>query len=210
MRRSLNVIAGLVALAAATPALADCSKEVADAIVSQGKQKFIRKDTNMVSENGPVLMTLEFQLPDRMRQVVSMVVDPKPVETIVVGDRAWTTEGGEGWYELPPQAAEQVVDFMKKSTGQGPEAVGLFECVGTETVDGKELRAYRGIDEPPADPKATRTKNEGVRIVYLDPATNLPARSIFARKDFMDKPIYKEVYSYPDSLNIEPPKDVKN
>jgi hypothetical protein len=46
-------------------------------------------------------------------------------------------------------------------------------------------------------------------MVYLDPATGLPARSIFARAGHLDNPLFKEVYSYPDKIEIEPPKDVK-
>jgi len=46
-------------------------------------------------------------------------------------------------------------------------------------------------------------------MVYLDPKTGLPARSIFARAGHLDKPLFKEVYLYPDKIEIEPPKDVK-
>ena len=45
-------------------------------------------------------------------------------------------------------------------------------------------------------------------MIYLDPKTGLPARSILARAGFLDKPIFKEVYTYPDNIVIEAPKDV--
>lgn len=203
---SLVLAAGLLTAGAA---LADCSTEVALAVNSQGKQKFLRKETNMFTEQGPVKMTVEYQTPDRMRQVLTPLTEGKGVESVVVGDKAWTNNG-EGWKEAPQQEADQLVQYMIKSIAQVYQEVGKFECLGTETVDGRELRAYRGLDEAPSDPKkqASAPKNEAVRIVYLDPATNLPARSIFARKGFLDKPLFKEIYTYPDKIEIEPPKDV--
>jgi hypothetical protein len=203
---SLFFAAGLLTAGAA---LADCSTEVALAVNSQGKQKFLRKETNMFTEAGPVKMVVEYQTPDRMRQIVTPLTEGKPVESVVVGEKAWTNNG-EGWKPAPSQETDQLVNYMIKSIAQVYQEVGKFECIGAETVEGRELRAYRGIDEAPKDPKkaASQPKNEAVRIVYLDPATNLPARSIMARAGFLDKPIFKEVYTYPDKIEIEPPKNV--
>jgi hypothetical protein len=214
MRRSLAAVAVLVGLVAAEPALADCSTEVALAVTAQGKQKFMRKETQAVSDTGPFKMVVEYQLPDRMRQVVTPLTEGKPVESIVVVDKAWTNDGS-GWKEAPKTEADQLVLFMIKSSSQMHQEVGKFECVGAETVEGRQLRAYRGIDEAPLKPlikgleASTADKNEAVRMVYLDPATGLPARSVFARAGFLDKPIFKEVYTYPTDIKIEPPKVAK-
>lgn len=193
-------------------AVADCSTEVALAVTAQGKQKFLRKETNMITEAGPARMVVEYATPDRMRQVVTPLTEGKPVESIVVGEKAWTNNG-EGWKEAPPGETAALVQYMIKSISQVYQDVGKFECVGTETVDGQELRGYRGLDdEPPPIPgkeaKPQKPKNEAVRMVYLDPKTGLPARSVLARAGFLDKPIFKEVYTYPDKIEIEPPKDV--
>lgn len=196
-----------LSVAIAAPAFADCSTEVALGVNSQGKQKFIRKETNMISENGPMKMVVEYATPDRMHQVLTPLTEGKPVEAVVVGDKAWTNNG-EGWKESPPGETDQLVQFMIKSIAQVYQEVGKFECLGTERVDGRELRAYRGLDEKPKDKKKDEKeiKNEAVRIVYLDPVTGLPARSILAREGFLDKPIFKEVYEYPEKIEIEAPK----
>ena len=204
-------IASAISLLAAAPAFADCSTEVALAINSQGKQKFLRKETNMITEAGPAKMVVEYATPDRMRQILTPLTEGKPVESVVVGDKAWTNNG-EGWKESPSHEAEQLVQFMIKSIAQVYQEVGKFECTGLETVDGKELRGYRGLDDPPPSAPGAKPeekmKNEAVRMVYLDPATGLPARSILARPGHLDKPLFKEVYTYPDNIVIEPPKDV--
>jgi hypothetical protein len=212
---TMRVTSGFFVLAlglvAAAPALADCSTEVALGVNAQGKQKFIRKETDMITESGPAKMVVEYATPDRMRQVLTPLTEGKPVESIVVGDKAWVNSG-EGWKEAPSHETDQLVQFMIKSVAQVYQEVGKFECTGLETVDGRELRGYRGLDVPPpgSGPKAgEQAKNEAVRMVYLDPVTGLPARSVFARKGHLDKPLFKEVYAYPDKIEIEPPTDVK-
>jgi hypothetical protein len=213
MRLKSGLFGLVLGLVTAAPALADCSMEVALAVNSQGKQKFIRKETSMITEAGPARMVVEYATPDRMRQVLTPLTEGKPVESIVVGEKAWTNNG-EGWREAPKHETDQLIQYMITSIAQVYQEVGKFECVGTETVDGRELRGYRGIDEPPPGPPGKKTepttKNEAVRMVYLDPKTGLPARSLFARKGFLDKPIFQEIYSYPDKIEIEPPKDVVN
>lgn len=212
MRLQLGTIAIALGVLAAGPALADCSTEVALAVNSQGKQKFIRKETDMITEAGPAKMVVEYQTPDRMRQVLTPLTEGKPVESIVVGEKAWTNNG-DGWKEASSGEAEQLVQYMIKSIAQVYQEVGKFECVGIETIAGRELRGYRGLDEPPpgipGKKTQEKTKNEAVRMVYLDPKTSLPALSIFARAGHLDKPIFKEAYLYPDKIEIEPPKDVK-
>ena len=212
MRLKSGVLALAMGLATTAPALADCSTEVALAVNSEGKQKFIRKETDRFPEAAPAKMVVEYVTPDRMRQSLTPLTEGKPVESIVVGEKAWTNNG-EGWRESPPAEADQLIQFMIRSIAQVYQEVGRFECTGLETIDGRELRGYRGIDEAPPGPPGKKTepktKNEGVRMVYLDPATGLPARSIFARQGHLDKPLFKEVYSYPEKIEIEPPKDVK-
>ncbi len=212
MRRILTGATAAVVALTASPAFADCSGEVVKAFEVQSAKKFVRKETDMLTENGPVKMTLEFQLPDRMRQTVKALVDEKATQTIVIGLRAWTQDGDE-WFELPPQAAEQVVEFMKKSLALSGDDMGRFECQGTEAVDGKQLRAYRGLAEEQKGPDGKPVKpgesqsapNEAVRMVFVDPDTGLPARTTYGRKDPSTKPIFKEVYSFPETIAIEAP-----
>lgn len=206
--RRIILAALMLGVAGIGQAFADCSQEVALGVNSQGKQKFIRKETSMISERGPVKMVVEYATPDRMRQVLTPLTEGQAVESVVVGDKAWTNSG-DGWKESPPNEAEQLVTFMIRSIAQVYQEVGRFECMGTEMVDGLEVRAYRGIDEaPPTIPgkESQKPKNEAVRIVYLDAKTGLPARSILARQGFLDKPIFKEVYTYPEKIEIEAPK----
>ena len=208
---ALAVAAGLIA----TPAAADCSQEVALAVMSQGKQPFLRKETNMITPDGPVKMTVEYQTPNRMRQIVEPLAGGPRVESIVVDEKAWTNSG-QGWTLLPAAETDMLLQYMIKSIAQVYQEVGKFECLGAEKLEGTQVRAYRGINpDPPADMpeemrgmKSTAQRNEAVRLVYVDPEKGLPVRSILAREGHLDKPLFKEVYTYPDSIEIEPPKDV--
>ncbi len=213
MRMTSGLFVLALGLVAAAPAFADCSTEVALGVNAQGKQKFIRKETDMITEAGPARMVVEYATPNRMRQVLTPLTEGKPVESIVVDDKAWVNNG-DGWKVAPPNEADQLVQYMIKSVAQVYQEVGKFECTGLETVDGRELRGYRGVDAPPpgmgGKKAGEQSQNEAVRMVYLDPVTGLPARSLFARKGYLDKPLFKEVYTYPDKIEIEPPADVKD
>ncbi len=225
MRRSLLSVSvlSLATFVASGSAFANCSNEVAQGVTRQANEAAWRKDANMLTEQGPVKMTVEFLKPDRMRQIVTPFLDPKPVETILIGDKAWTNQGGS-WKELGKGDVEQLAKFFQSSTSQGIDDVGEFECLGPELIDGRQLRAYRGLppkaksknpeasydgaatskgDEAPG--QQPEQKNEAIRIVYLDPATGLPARSIFAREGMIDKPLFKEEFSYPGNIKIEAP-----
>lgn len=211
MRARLTAVAVLLSAAMASPVYADCSTEVALAVQAMGKQKFLRKETNAIGENGPFKMLVEYITPDRMRQVLTPLTENKPVEAIVVGEKAWTN-AGEGWIESGEEETAQLITYMIKSSSQIYQEVGKFECIGTEMVEGRQLRGYRGLNPEP-DPKAkgsdSASKNEAVRIMYLDPESGLPARSIFARTGMLDKPIFKELYTYPADIKIEPPANAK-
>jgi hypothetical protein len=211
-------VAALAIVASATSAFADCTREVLQAFTRQSNTDMVRKELNLIGEQGPFTMTVEYVKPDRMRQVVKTLVDPdKPTETVLVGNEAWTKAPGADWQKLDATTTEQMVNFFKSTFGDVPQSVGLFECMGAETIDGKQVRAYKGLDEPKektpeqieaekrGEKPAEAPKNEALRVIYLDPATGLPARIVFAREGMLDKPIFKETYSYPTDLKIEKP-----
>ena len=206
---ALAVAAGFMT----APAAADCSQEVALGVLAQGKQPFLRKEANLITENGPINMVVEYHTPNRMRQVVTPKDGKAPkVESIVVDEKAWSNSG-KGWTLLPPPATSMLLQYMIKSISQVHQEVGKFECRGLETLDGKRVRAYRGLNpDPPEDApdgmENTADKNEAVRMIYLDAESGLPVRSILAREGHLDTPLFKEVYTYPDNIEIEPPKDV--
>ena len=206
----------LSALALCPAARADCSSEVVDAVAKQSQQKSYRMDSNVISEQGPLKMTVEYLLPDRMRQVAVLAIDPtKPIETILVGNKAWSNTG-EGWQPVADEDVEILTSQLKMAASSSPESVGEFDCIGVETIDGHSQRGYRG--KPPkmkglknkdGTEQQSTARNDAVRIVYIDTESGLPARSIFAKVDQIDTPIFKEVYSYPPDIKIEAPKDVK-
>lgn len=197
-----------MATAATHPAWADCSKEVADAVHAQSSAKMFRKETNMITQNGPAKMTIEVVAPDRMRQVVTLVVDPKPVESILIGGKAWSNAGDQGWKKLEAKATGELFTFFQSITSQTQGDVGKFRCLGTEPVDGRQLRAYMGIEDKTKPPvgEGTNPKNEAERVIYVDPETGRLARTVYARKGMRDKPIFAENFSYPDDIKIDEPK----
>ncbi len=222
MTRFNHALAASLALAAtASAAQADCTNEVHQSFSRQSNTEMVRKDMNLIGEQGPFRMEIEYVKPDRMRQVVTPFAEPeKATETILIGKEAWTKSGSE-WKLLDANTTEQLTNFFRTTMAEVATSVGKFECMGAETIDGQKVRAYKGIDEEkPETPEEIEAKkkgetptetpkNEAVRVVYLDPDTGLPARIIFARAGMLDKPIFKEVYSYPTDIKIEKPQVAK-
>ncbi len=207
----------LLALCAAAPVLADCKDEVLAALDKQRKAPSFRMESNMVSERGPVKMSVDYMPPDRMRQVVSSAIDPQPVESILVGGKAWSKDG-DAWKELALDIAGDMVNQLDETLGDDRGTIGTVACLGTTAIDGQELTAYRvendaqigPVDKSPdaAEKARAALADEGrpLRMFYVDPKTGLPMRSVFARANKLDKPIFKAIYTYPAGITIDAPK----
>ena len=209
MRRMLTAVA--LTIAVSTAAYADCKGEVSSALERQRKTSGFRMQTTMISEDGKVDMTVDYALPDRMRQIVKSTKDPNPVETVVVGQNAWSHQQGQPWAPLNPKLTSELVDQMHDTLGDHPPPIGDFSCLGKKSLDGKEMLAYEGENEDPnaKDPSAKnkpKLPDRPVRVIYVDPTTGLPMRSIFAHANNLDKPIFELNFSYPIDLAIEAPK----
>jgi hypothetical protein len=210
MRGILTAVALLVA--ASGVAEAACKDEVAAALDRQRKASSFRMQTTMLSQDGPVNMTVDYVLPDRMHQVVSLAKDPKPVETILVGNQSWSRQGDGPWTLLRPETTTQLADQMKDTVSEDEAKLGDFECLGKQAVSGKDLLAYQGENEDPNEKKDPAAKNapkapdRAIRVIYVDPTTGLPMRSVFGRANKLEKPIFEATYSYPIDIKIDPPK----
>jgi len=212
MRRLLTALALMIA--AGPAAHAACKDEVASALDRQRKSSGFRMQTKMLSEQGLVNMTVDYVLPDRMRQVVTSTLEPKPVETIVVGRDAWSRIEGEEWRPLHPQIADALAAQMQETLGETPAGtLGEFECLGKQPIDSKEYLAYRGENEEPGPKNLSPGQTERpklpdrpVRVIFVDQITGLPARSIYGRADQLEKPIFEAIYSYPADIKIDIPK----
>lgn len=200
---SMLFAAALAALcAAATAARADCKQEVADAFEKQRKVSAFRMVTQMINERGPVRMTVDYVLPDRMHQTVKAAIDPAATETILVGKRAWVSNGS-GWQALPMEDGLQIAEDLQKMLLEGGKEQPVFDCLGYVEVEGRKLRAYEAMRDKSAPPGAP------TRMVYVDPTTGLPVRNIVALAEKLDRPFFRQDYSYPQDLKIEVPADAK-
>lgn len=220
MSRPLRLAAALfapLALATAIPAFADCKEEVLAALDKQRKAPAFRMETTMVSEQGPVKMLVEYQPPDRMRQIVTVVVNPVPVESILVAGKAWGKDG-DTWKPLANDIASEMVTQLDEVLGDDRGTIGTVACLGSTAIDNLELMAYRvendaqvGPEDRSPDAKekaraALADEARPLRMFYIDQKTGLPMRSVFARANKLDKPIFKATYTYPADIKIEAPK----
>lgn len=209
MRRIVTAVAICFAMSAA--AYADCKDDIAAALAKQRNLSSFRMDTVMLTSEGRIHMVVDYLLPDRMRQIIGPVGDPKPVETVLIGKKAWSRQDG-GWTPLHPQVAGALVNQMRESVGDDQDGkLTDFECLGKITVDGRDLLAYQGEnDDPTAKNSQAKDKpklpDRPVRVIYVDPVTGLPARSVFGRANRLDTPIFEAKYTYPVDIEIKLPQ----
>lgn len=185
----------------AAPALGagkSCKAEVEAAFVKQRSSKAFSMVANLNGESGPVEITVEYLPPDRMRQ---MIVAPNqtPLETVLVGTRAWSRQGG-AWEELMPAIAQTIIAQVREAVIEPPKDVGEFECLDKATVDGKQYLAYRSVEKTVAMGAGGTPVH---RTVYVDPETGLPAVNIVVEEKEGAVPLFRGVYAYPTDLVIE-------
>jgi outer membrane lipoprotein-sorting protein len=195
-------IAALAAGPATIPAMADeaCKAQVAAAFNKQRSSRVFTMASELKTPSGPVEIKVEYQPPDRMRQVLT-APGQEPLETVLYGQRAYSRQGVK-WEELMPAVAQTIIAQVRAAVVDPPKEVGNFDCLGTTTLDGKEYLAYRSVEKQ-ADAGAATGAPILHRTIYVDPKTGLPAHNIVAGDKADAETVFKAAYDYPEKLEIE-------
>jgi hypothetical protein len=186
----------------ASSAGASCREEVVAAFNKQRTSRAFSMVAQLKGESGSVEITAEYVPPDRMRQTIVAPGQPAPLETVLVGRRAWSRQSSN-WEELMPAIAYTIIAQVREAVVEPPKDVGQFECIDKATIDGKEYLAYRSIEKAGADTRGSTITRPVHRTVYVDPETGLPAINIVAEDKPDAVPLFKGVYAYPTDLVIE-------
>ncbi len=207
MRLSILVLSLLLAVPA--HAAADCKSDVNTAFEKLRASKAFRMKTTIVNEQGSLRMSIDYVLPDRMHQKVSLSTGSGQVELIVIGTKAWSNNG-QGWAEMPANFAEHVADQIKQSVVEPPQSNNDFTCLGDKEFEGKSYAAYRAVLAVPLPEGQSQGASTGTNIqtVYIDKATGLPERNIVTADLASEKRLFDGTFSFPPSISIEPPPTV--
>ena len=200
------LIVSLIAVAvSAGPAMSagpSCREQVRDAFIKQRSSRAFSMKAQLKGESGPVELTVEYVPPDRMRQTIVAPSQPVPLETVLVGTRAWSRQGA-AWEELMPAIAHTIIAQVREAVVEPPKDVGEFDCIDKATIDGKEYLAYRSVERGGADAAGSVVSRPVHRTIYVDPETGLPAVNIVVEDKAGSDPLFKGVYTYPNDLEIE-------
>ena len=183
-----------------------CRDEVSAALQKLRKSSWFRMESNMLTENGPATMAVDYVLPDKMHQLTTVVATKQTTEMILMGKQAWQN-GGNGWVVVPETQALEYVAQMHENVIEQQVDVGNYACKGRMKVEGRDVMGYKLEDEPAKDSQAPR--NEAFRMFYVDATTGLPYSNELVTPGREGKPFFKTSYSFPIDLKIEAPKDVK-
>lgn len=203
------LVAGLL-LGLAGEAGADCKAEVDQAFSKLRGMKGFRLETRIVNEQqGSLSMTVDYLLPDRMHQRVSLGDSPARMETIAIGSKVWSNQG-QGWSEVPANFAEVITRQLKETVAEPSKSELAYECLGETTFEGKPYLAYKTMLPPAADEKAkgapkTAAGPANVQTLYIDKETGLPARNVVTKGDGSDKRLFDGTFSMPADITINAP-----
>ncbi|AGK57855.1 hypothetical protein HYPDE_30903 [Hyphomicrobium denitrificans 1NES1] len=182
-----------------------CSDQVAASLQKLRKSSWFRMNSNMLTENGPSTMEVDYILPDRMHQKVTNTLTKKSSEIILVGREAWSRQGEGSWTPMPANIAGQLQTQVQESVLAEQKDVGAYTCNGKTKIDGHDVMSYRLESELA---KGETIKNQTYRMFYVDVMTGLPVSNALLVPGRDDKPVFKTSYTFPLDLKIEPPKDV--
>ncbi len=202
-----SLIAVAVSAGPASSAEPSCRDQVRDAFIKQRSSRAFSMVADLKGESGPVKITVEYLPPDRMRQTIVAPSQPAPLETVLVGTRAWSRQG-ETWEELMPAIAQTIIAQVRDAVVEPPKVAGEFECIDKATIDGKEYLAYRSVEKGGADASGSLVSRPVHRTIYVDPETGLPAINEVVEEKPGAVPLFRGVYAYPNDLEIEGYPDV--
>lgn len=204
------LIVPALALGLAGTANASCKDEVDQAFSKLRGGKGFRLETTIVNEQqGSLSMVVDYVLPDRMHQRVSLGNSPAKMETIAIGDKVWSNQG-QGWTEVPANFAEVISKQLKETVAQPSKSTIEYECLGDTTFEGKSYLAYKAKLPAVADEQAKGEKQaaagpDNIQTLYVDKETGLPARNVVVKGDGSEKRLFDGTFSQPADLNVQAP-----
>jgi hypothetical protein len=182
-----------------------CADEVAAALEKLRKSSWFRMTSDMITENGPTKMQVDYVLPDRMHQIVTNKLTQKTSEVILIGNEAWSRQGDDSWVPLKANIAAELQTQMQDSVVQQQKDVGAYTCKGRTKFDGHDVMSYK-LDSELG--KGDSVKSQTYRMFYVDAMTGLPVSNALLVPGHDKKPIFKTTYAFPLDIKIEAPKNV--
>src|SRR5215472_10642100 len=225
--RTLAVATFSLLCAACSDTPASCGAKVAAAFERlRTSDRPYRKETIfVVNDHQTFHEIVEFVPPDRMRQITNNGVPGYGrVETIRIGERAWSNEG-ERWSQWEPGLAENIYGVDTRSWPPAPAVPTdtAFECLGRVEFKGTTYIGYRqplvkGVVRIVTDSGGRLNEKEeqevlsrlyqmpqASRTVFVDWPSMLPAYDIWAPENQLDNPKSSDHYTYPGAISIEAP-----
>ncbi len=176
----------------------DSKAEIEAAFLKQQKSPAWRTVITSETETGKQEQTFEYIPPNKVYRKVLIVGQEPPIETIGIGQWAWSNQGS-GWGELQPPIAKLISEQTKQTVEAPPQVSAEFSCLGKVSYEGKEYLGYRTAPEKGADGV------ELARTIYIDPESGLPAYNIIAPVKDTGAAIRKEAFTYSADIVIEKP-----
>lgn len=195
------IVLALAAALSASPAVAgeNCASDVAAAFTKQRHSAAYRVDVTSPADPEKPEQVFDYQPPQAMYRKIVVPGEDLALETIGIGDRAWSREGG-GWTELKHEVALVVERHLSDLFSADPVIKTPYTCLGKVSYAGKTFLGYQTEPETLADGAVI------ARTVYVEPETGLPAFNVLGTAAGDKPPVVQEAYTYPTDIVIKEPE----
>lgn len=159
-----------------------------------------RTQSTIVSDSGPINMTGELIPPDKLH--TTMQATDFAMETIVIGDQAWTKQ--DGVWALSPVSGQVFLQsaFAAQTVEELDKTISDAQALGIETVNGEQTFVYSFTST--TDLGGTGVVISAVKL-WTSAKSGLPVKQEIAGEAGGVKSTTVQTIEYDATLIIEPP-----
>lgn len=175
-----------------------------DAIIAALQSSFkagpFRTQSTIVSDSGTIDMTGELIPPDKLHTM--MQATDFAVETIVIGDQAWTKQ--DGVWALSPVSGQVFLQsaFAAQTVEELDKTISDAQALGTETVNGEQTFVYSFTST--TDLGGTGVVISAVKL-WTSAKSGLPIKQEIVGEAGGIKSTTVQTIEYDPTITIEPP-----
>ena len=125
----------------------------------------------MLTENGPTSMQIDYVLPDRMHQKVTVELTNKTSEVILVGNMAWSRQDKGSWHAAQSRRRRSIQEPDAGLRRDAADRRRCYACKGRTKFDGRDVLSYKLENEPE---KGSTADKSGFPHVLRRRLTGLP------------------------------------
>ncbi|HLA01767.1 MAG TPA: hypothetical protein VJ019_03315 [Aestuariivirga sp.] len=178
-----------------TTALADCKADLQNVIDGHLKSGPYHADITVTADGNTMKFSGDIILPDQFHMTMPQA------EMIKTTAGMWMKMAGK-WQALPASVAKTMQSPIDQGIAEGLKNVENLACLGAQTYENQNLIGF----EFDSHGEVGGSKGTAHTVMYVDPATNLPAWVIINGEAMGKKSTTTQHLTFDSSITITAPK----